>query len=159
STQCLAQVSFQGLGFLPGHNASAASAVSADGTVVVGTGSPNNFQHPGDRGFRWVGGTMTAIAPLAGTNNSYANAVSADGTVVAGTSGNCGGYSEPCQAFSWTNGITTGLGSTSGDHYSIGFGISGNGSVVVGRSFPNIGSDCSNFVSEYCHATRFSGGA
>src|SRR5262245_52047144 len=88
---------FQGLGFLPGFNASLAHGVNADGAVVVGDAT-----NGGQQAFRWVNGTMP------GLGFATATGVSADGTVVVGTKlpGGPGGS----EAVRWVNGTVTGLG-------------------------------------------------
>src|SRR5438034_2545257 len=70
---------FQGLGFLPGYASSSASGVSADGLVVVGTGTDSQGN---TQAFRWVNGVMTCLKFLPGYVASTASAVSADGSVV-----------------------------------------------------------------------------
>src|SRR5215813_3696619 len=65
------QCFFQGLGFLPGGNSSAANGVSANGTVVVGQA---NDASGAFQAFRWVNGTMTGLGFLpGGFNQSAAN--------------------------------------------------------------------------------------
>lgn len=82
-----------GLGHLPGGNLSAANAVSADGSVIVGYSSSNLV---GAEAFRWTaGGGMVGLGLLPGGHQSIANGVSADGSVVVG-----GGD----EAFRWTAG-------------------------------------------------------
>ena len=72
-----------GLGFLPNaaSGKSSADGVSADGSVVVGSGRNVNDE---TEAFRWVDGTMTGLGflPNAAINSSYANGVSADGSKV-----------------------------------------------------------------------------
>jgi probable HAF family extracellular repeat protein len=74
--------SFQGLGCLPGGESySAARAVSADGSTVVGTsGSANGFREA----FRWTkAGGMKGLGALGGgTFFSDAYSVSSNGSVV-----------------------------------------------------------------------------
>jgi probable HAF family extracellular repeat protein len=79
------------LGVLPGNTASRANAVSADGSIVVGTcsgGSP-----PNTKAFRWVvGGQMRRIFDELGSYGigidacecDYAYGISADGTTIVG---------------------------------------------------------------------------
>jgi probable HAF family extracellular repeat protein len=92
--------SFTPLGDLPGGIfKSAASGVSADGSVVVG----NSNSAAGTEAFRWtLGGGMVGLGDLPGGNfSSEATAVSADGTVVVGFSEVAGLGTE---AFRWTSG-------------------------------------------------------
>lgn len=68
-------------------------AVSADGTVVVGSGS-------GNEAFRWVEGVGTSgLGFLPGGIASHAYGVNADGTVVVGY-----GYDGTSEAFRWVAG-------------------------------------------------------
>src|SRR5262245_27353801 len=86
-----ADASFTGLGDLPGGGfGSSASAVSADGSAVVGGGTT-----PGTAGeaFRWTaGGGMAGLGDLPGGSfRSRASGISADGSVVVGTGQSGGG--------------------------------------------------------------------
>jgi probable HAF family extracellular repeat protein len=109
---------FTGLGFLPGGTSSGATAVSADGSTVVGQSFAGTNQ-----AFRWTAATgMVSLGTVAASD------VSGDGTVVVGTSAG--------QAFRWTaaSGVV-GLGAlpgTSGG--SLATGVSADGTVVVGGS-------------------------
>jgi len=124
--------SFQGLGDLPGGDFySAARAVSADGSAVVGAGQPADAYR---EAFRWT--PSTGMQPLGhlpgGAFLSEADAVSSDGLVVVGDSRSdlSGG------AFRWTQAEgMTGLGDLPGgtpDFPSRATGASANGSVIVG---------------------------
>ena len=96
---------------------------SADGSVVVGTGSGED-----DRPILWTeDGGMVVL----GQSSGAARAVSNDGTVVAGYS-----YGDQqAQAFRWTESEgMTGLGYLSGASDSSANGISGDGSIIVGES-------------------------
>ena len=80
-----------GLGFIGGGGInpfSYASAISADGSVVVGYSvNPNNQVEA----FRWASGTMIGLSFIGGggsSPHSHAKVVSADGMVVAGQSQN-----------------------------------------------------------------------
>jgi probable HAF family extracellular repeat protein len=121
--------SFMGLGDLPGGTfASSATAISADGTTVVGSSQSAN----GTEAFRWTAaGGMIGLGSLPGSNPySEAYAVSAAGSVVVGRSTAPLGTN----AFRWENGVMTGLGDLpGGDNISAAYGVSGDGSVVVGR--------------------------
>ncbi len=93
-----------------------AFGVSADGSVIVGTG------------FRWSStGGLIGLGALPGAVSSIAYAVSSDGSVAAGVSGD--------QAFRWTEaeGIT-GLGTLPGGSSSRANAASADGSVIVGES-------------------------
>jgi probable HAF family extracellular repeat protein len=116
----------QRLGTLPGGGRSAASGVSADGTVVVGTAENAEEQW---RAFRWTAsGGMQDLGTLGG-NESGALGVSADGAVVVGWAENAAGQE---RAFRWTaSGGMQDLG-TLGGNESRALGVSANGAVVVG---------------------------
>ena len=104
--------------FPPGEVESAATAVSADGTTIVGVSK--------SQAFRWT--TATGMVPLGdlpgGSSSSQANAVSADGSVIVGYSGSTFAGSE---VFRWENGQMVGLGLP-----GVPFGVSADGSVIVG---------------------------
>ena len=124
--------SFQGLGDLQGGIfASAALAISADGSVVVGQG----YSGSDIEAFRWTSaGGMVGLGELpGGTYISVAYAVSADGEVVVGQS-NTGSVVNP--AFRWTSaGGMVSLGDLPGGNVdSLAYGASADGAVVVGSS-------------------------
>ena len=122
--------SFSGLGDLPGGSFSSnATAVSADGSVVVGSSRSSN----GLEAFRWEAGNMVGLGTLSsGFFSSTANGVSADGSVVVGHS-NTGLFGT--EAFRWEAGNMVGLGHlTGGGVFSFAHDVSDNGSVVVGFS-------------------------
>ena len=123
---------FQGLGELPGGATySSPTAVSADGTVAVGssasTASGNNPE-----AFLWseVGG-MVGLGDLGALFQSIAWSVSADGSVVVGQSLNGQSFNE---AFRWTESTgMVGLGDLPGGIFSSrALIVSADGSVVVG---------------------------
>jgi probable HAF family extracellular repeat protein len=109
---------------------SAALAVSADGSVVVGY-SESTY---GPEAFRWTpGGGISGLGFLLPADpDSEATAVSDDGSVIAGTSRTATGD----RAFRWTaGGGMVELGSfscTDCDPITAGGGLSGDGLVVVG---------------------------
>jgi probable HAF family extracellular repeat protein len=122
-------IAFQPLGFVPGKSYSTATAISADGTVVVGFNSTSLIGGSAEA-FRWtVQDGMVALGDLpGGTTFSRAGAVSADGSMVYGTSGSSAGN----QMFRWTQaagmvgvGVLPSGGGTVTD-------ASDDGSVVVG---------------------------
>lgn len=122
---------FEGLGDLPGGEyRSIPSAVSADGSVVVGRSDiPLNPNQGFNReAFRWENGTLEGLGFLPGASaQSAAAGLSADGTVIVGSSDNSEGNME---AFRFQNGVMEGLGDLG--HFSSAGGVSANGSVVVG---------------------------
>lgn len=109
-----------------GGYAGSTSAISADGSTVVGSYiDSNNYL----AGFYWPGtGTATDIGALGSpSGGTVANAVSANGSVVVGTSSS--------QAFRWTaSGGMAAIPFLSGGFYSYGFGVSGDGTITVGQS-------------------------
>jgi probable HAF family extracellular repeat protein len=121
---CLGQASFRGLGTVPGGIGSLASAVSADGTTVVGK-CPNGVTLVA---FRWTDGTgMVSLGDLpAPVQGSNATAVSSDGSVIVGMA------SGQRQPYRWTQ--ATGMVAMTGmPSVSSGVaGLSGDGSVAVG---------------------------
>jgi probable HAF family extracellular repeat protein len=146
--------SFHGLGDLPGGEfGSRASAISADGTTVIG--SSVYAEEPGSGGippvsrygpFRWSETEgMVPLDPLSGMDYdyNYARALSGDGSVIAGhatTPPSLWPLTDPLprQAFRWTEGTgAVGLGYFEGSTWesSRATGVSADGSVVVGGSY------------------------
>ena len=133
-----------GLGALPGAYGvqSGASAVSADGSVVVGGSNSDSGRY---EAFRWTeSGGMVGLGRLPGDDDSGASAISADGSVVVGSSRS---YSSPgpsdAEAFRWTEaGGMVGLGP------GFASGISADGSVVVGKSRTDSGSEAFRWTEE-----------
>ncbi len=121
----------QELGDLPGGRVeSRASAVSADGSVVVGYSAAA----AGTLAFRWTAAEgMVALGDLPGGGGSplsRALDVSADGSVVVGESISSSGY----EAFRWSEASgMLGLGDFEGSIFqSRATGVSADGSVVTG---------------------------
>ncbi|MBD7960115.1 autotransporter domain-containing protein [Comamonas avium] len=123
-----------------GTGGSNASAVSADGSVVVGQaeyGSGANYH-----AFRWSSdGGMQDLGDFTanGTGWSMANAVSADGRVVVGWADYGSGVNR--HAFRWTiEGGIQELGdlTASGTGWSVAKAVSADGSVVVGDASDGI---------------------
>ena len=121
-----------GLGFLPSCSSapcrSAATGVSADGSVVVGYayyGSSNVYE-----AFRFTSNTMTGLGFMSGGSSSVAFGVSADGSVIVGQANT----PNNTIAVEWVNGTLTSLGFLPGGNTSYAQGVSGDGSVVVGYS-------------------------
>jgi len=130
-----------GLGYLPGgqDGRSVASAVSADGSVIVGSSSSSAALGHSEA-FRWTRtGGMVGLGDLPGQPllwpfESEAGDVSADGSVVVGRGISASGW----EAFRWTeSGGMVGLGQlprTGFSSYSWANAVSADGSVVVGES-------------------------
>jgi probable HAF family extracellular repeat protein len=110
-----------------GGSGSAATGISADGSVVVGWARNAAGQW---RAFRWTpAGGMQDLGTLGG-GSSAAKGVSADGSVVVGWATNAAGQA---RAFRWTaaRGMQD-LGTLPGGDESWASGVSADGSVVVG---------------------------
>jgi len=104
-----------------GGNSTGASAVSADGSVIVGY-SNNAAGDP--YAFRWINGTgMQQI----GTFYSFANGVSGDGNTVTGSETGGAGFH---RAFKWTQ--SGGFEFNIAGNFSQGNAVSGDGSIIVG---------------------------
>jgi serine/threonine protein kinase/uncharacterized membrane protein len=139
---------FQGLGDLPGGGTySAAKAVSADGSTVVGHSLSGNSSPTSGSGelsgvgeaFRWRAGTgMVGLGDLPGQLFlSVANGVSADGSAVAGNSSSasaCHAVHRWAEGFRWTSSGMTGLGVPPAPNcVSTANGISDDGAIIVGH--------------------------
>ena len=139
--------SFSGLGDLPGGRFfSAANAVSADGSVVVGVSHANTIHNSSGRNeaFRWTeDGGMVGLGGLDFVLNqdgqefffpgrSRASGVSADGSVVMGTSSD---IIRGTQVFRWTaeDGMVSLAGPIDAALFTIVEDGSADGSVAVGR--------------------------
>lgn len=120
-----------GLGFLPGYTASTATAISADGTTIIGTVSDQNFTIL--QAMYWTQATgMVSLGSIPGWSGgkSYAAAVSANGSVIVG---NVSDSAFNTHAFRWTQ--ATGmqdLGTLPGGAFSNATSVSADGSIVVG---------------------------
>jgi len=122
---------FTNLGFLPGDTSSTANAVSADGTVVVGSSmSPAGIS----RAFRWTAQqNMLGLGFLPGGSQATAAAVSANGSVVIGYGDSSGAPQSASAIFRWTvgSGIAR-VNGIPGSHLCTASGVSGDGSALVG---------------------------
>jgi len=118
---------FLPLGDLPGGPfRSTGNDVSADGSVVIGTGN----SAAGLEAFRWTAATgVVGLGDLPGGSfQSGPSRVSADGSVIVGTGSTAAGF----KAFRWTAATgMVGLGDPPG-FFSTGAGVSSDGSVIVG---------------------------
>ena len=141
-----AGATFQGLGFLPGYPSTSAVDVSADGQVIVGNASGENFHEV----FRWTSaGGMEVLGFLPGATSSGAVGMSADGSVIAGTSG--------VEAFIWTKDQgMRGLGFLSMGPPSTAQAISRDGKVIVGIAY-NGQDQVGNPLSTAFHWTEADG--
>lgn len=153
--------------FQGGNFSSRANDISADGSVVVGSGTSDS----GREAFRWTwmdinsNGQIDPAETLGshsefglgdlpgGTFYSSATAVSADGSVIVGSSNSAQGT----EAFGWTdlnnNGLLDsaeildlhsefGLGDLAGGGFkSVAYDVSADGSVIVGAGTSDVGSE------------------
>jgi probable HAF family extracellular repeat protein len=130
-----------GLGDLPGGAfVSEATAISADGSVVVGKSQSDLC----GEAFRWENGVMTALGTLPSDGyGSVAVGASSDGSVIVGHTGGIYAIDPPIEAFVWTerNGIRSvrsvlvdefGLDLT-GWTLSSAVGISDDGGTILGN--------------------------
>ncbi|MGA2569350.1 MAG: hypothetical protein ABSF23_02415 [Terracidiphilus sp.] len=125
--------SFQGLGDLPGAAlASRALAVSADGSVVVGSATTAD----GEEAFRWTPEEgMVSLGKISGAGNtqSWAAAVSADGSTIVGYVEAGGSGWDHHKGFRWTRskGMAP-LSALEGSARSEILGVSAGGGVLIG---------------------------
>jgi len=136
------------LGLLSGYSQSVATAVSFDGSVVVGEANGGTGE---TKGWRWTSSTgMRDLGRLPGSQGQvYPAGVSADGSRVIGTAvaapeaGNNYNY----RGFLWTQqGSMEDLGRLPGMLGSWAEDISGDGTTVVGYSIAPGGSSTKAFV-------------
>ncbi|MGE3510304.1 MAG: PEP-CTERM sorting domain-containing protein [Vicinamibacterales bacterium] len=92
-----AQPEVRALGQLPGGGSSAATAISADGRVVVGASGTSAFRWSSQDGMQTLG-----TLPFPWSFESVATSVSGDGTVVVGYGTNLLSKGFPTCAFRWT---------------------------------------------------------
>jgi len=111
----------ENLGNLGGVNSTSASALSSDGSVIVGS----SYDTVGDPyAFRWISGTgMQQI----GTYYSFANGVSGDGNTVTGSETGSAGLH---RAFKWSQ--SGGFEFNIAENFSQENAVSGDGSIIVG---------------------------
>lgn len=124
------------LGGLPGGAFSRwAWAVSADGTVIIGTGNSAT----GHEGVRWTtGGGIQSLANLSGGSFEGAFCVSDDGSVIAGI----GTSSQGLAGIRWSEDTgVVGLGNLpDGIGRCAPTAMSADGSVIVGESYTSLGT-------------------
>ena len=140
------------LGAMPGKRGSFATAVSANGLVIIGVASneiPVSYRiepelreiRIDNQGLVWVNGATkpTVLGILPGGRNSFAAAVSADGSVIVGTSNSLRNN----HAVMWINGSPTPipLGPIGDRSSSTAYAVSADGSVIAGRAYsPDTGN-------------------
>lgn len=132
-----------GLGMLPGGSTSNATAITADGSAVIGYGSANGYTL--ESGIWRAGSGWTELGDLAGGQAySYAWDASANGSVVVGI-GNSGNL----EAFRWTEtGGMAGLGTPASATRSEAFGVSSDGGIVVGDFGTSTGKQAAYWTAD-----------
>ncbi len=122
---------FASLGFPSAWAASRPSAISADGSVVVGTATTADGN---DQAFRWSAQErMSELGFLPGGARSMASGVSADGSVVVGSGDSTSAPSTPLSGFRWVAG--KGLNRIEpipGSYLCTATGVSADGATVSG---------------------------
>lgn len=145
-----AKATFTALGHLSGDSTSIASAISADGTVVVGTSYSTTGK---SQAFRWTAsGGMTGLGILSGGTLSTANGVSADGSVIVGgtDASDSAGNQIP---FIWKASQGMAPISVAGSGFACSAnGASSDGSVVVG-----VCANATQFAFRWTAATGMTG--
>jgi uncharacterized membrane protein len=125
--------SFEGLGIPLGSSGSSATAISADGSTIIGS-TPDGPGAP----FRWTPSSGFQPLPTSTLGSFAANAISGDGTIVAGAIINSG-YS---RAYVWS--VSSGfapLGPPVGnDIESVATAVSRDGALVVGTYTDEMGT-------------------
>lgn len=109
-----------------GGTGSFAWDLSADGSIVIGSGSSS----AGAEAFRWEGGTMVGLGDLAGgAFGSAARAISSDGSTIVGFGTAASGR----EAVRWTGSGIASLGNLGGAAFSSeARDVSADGSTIVG---------------------------
>lgn len=119
---------FEGMGALPGDEASEALAVSGDGRVVVGAGLRLDASR---HAIMWTAADgLQALGSVAGGATSSARAASYDGSVIVGQAG---APWSSAVAFQWTPAAgMQQLPALNGASLCVASGVSGDGLVIVG---------------------------
>lgn len=124
----------QNLGYLPGGTTSYVSAISGDGSVVVGSSSSSATTGTRQLAYRWTSsGGMQSLGDLPGGNvSSIAYDVTRDGNIVVGFSEGTGGN----LPFRWTagGGMVALDDLPGGSNYGVANAVSDNGNIIVGTS-------------------------
>lgn len=146
----------ESLGVLPGFDRSEASAISADGLVIVGTCGIINSDPYVCTAFRWTAATgMVALLDTPDSQEfSVASGVSGDGSVVVGQTRT----NEGEQAFVWDSGqvrlLTDFIAEFGPPFYSEAFDVSADGRTVVGEARYDVNPD----QTPICQAFRWQEG-
>jgi len=145
-----------GLGGLGGSTRSFASAISADGSTVVG----NAYYSPGKQeAFIYQNGVMSGLGSFNGSlgagENSEATSVSGDGSIVVGATVALVDGTYRNEAFVYQNGEMTGLGDlpggSGGGPVSIALAISDDGSTIVGSGTSDSGSSATYYNEAFVY--------
>ncbi len=122
------------LGHLPGfESVSFATAVSGDGSAVVGYGETFNTAIIRNA-FRWKADALVNLGTVVSGDSVVATAANHDGSIIVGTSTAQGAFSQPV-GFRWTSaGGIAALGVLPGFESSWPLDVSADGSVVIGHS-------------------------
>ena len=112
-----------------GGNGSVANAVSANGSVVVGTALDSNGN---SRAVRWTAATGLQDLGTLGGDWSEATDVSADGSIIVGFSYDSNSI---YHAFKWTE--ATGMQDIGAGDYSNAYGVSADGSMIIVDRYPS----------------------
>lgn len=148
----LAATSFSGLGLLPGYLQGYSSAISADGSVIVGYGEGFNPEINGTitEAFRWTQASGLQSLGFLPQSNSFRSTravdVSSNGLVIVG-SGRSAADVE--QAYRWTQATgNVGIGDLPGSRFSSSAaGVSADGSVIVGSGSSSNGDEAFRWTS------------
>ena len=111
-----------------------ATAISADGTVIVGNYSPPIVGTGGPEAAMWKDGIIYALGKLNLSGESYATDVSGDGTVIVGRA-HPADTTDDWVTFRWKNGSMTSLGHPQeGNARTTATAISRDGQFIVGST-------------------------
>ncbi len=145
-------------GFAGGSAHSGANGVTADGTVVVGYGTPASGQQQASR---WnADGTIESLGNLASNPFlwSVAGDVSSDGEVVVGTGYRGAAFNNNMEAYIWTQATgMVGLGTDLPEgHYddTSALAVSADGSIVVGYASSTASTTAVPFIWDSVNGMR-----
>jgi probable HAF family extracellular repeat protein len=112
----------------------AATAISADGTVIVGYVSPPPSGAGGPEAAMWKDGPISGLGKLNENGESYAVDVSGDGSIIVGRS-HPPETTDDWVTFRWENGVMTNLGHPQeGNARTTPSAISADGRFIVGST-------------------------
>ena len=112
----------------------AATAISADGTVIVGYYSPPFSGTGGPEAAMWENGIISPLGKLNESGESYATDVSGDGSIIVGRS-HPPETTDDWVTFRWESGVLTNLGHPQeGNARTTASAISSDGRFIVGST-------------------------